>query len=500
MTHQTMTKPRAIAFADFRWAVAFCFVLSLVWATATQAQAQGPGSVADLAERLSPAVVNISTSQTLAGGSGVPLPELPENSPFKEFFDDFFKDQQRDGSLPLPRKVSSLGSGFIMDPSGLVVTNAHVIEAADDIQVTLPDGTNLKAKLLGKDVKTDLALLQVESERALPHVQFGDSDKMRVGDWVIAIGNPFGLGGSVTLGIVSARNRDIHSGAYDDFIQTDAAINRGNSGGPLFDIHGNVVGVNTAILSPSGGSIGIGFAVPANTAVKVIDQLREYGETRRGWLGVKIQLVTGEIAASLGLGEARGALVAEVTAQGPAQVSGIQPGDVITDFAGRPITQMRDLPRIVANTPVGQSVSVTLLRDGREVTVQVTVGLLEEAETPAATQGESAPDATAQPVPDVDVLGMKLAPLTDAVRLQYGIGKDVKGAVVTQVAPDSPAREKMVEPGDVITEAGEKLVTSPDDVRARVAELQEEGKANILLLLSKSGRKGEMRFIPLRLR
>ncbi len=498
MIRQTRTKPRAIAFADFRWAVAFCFVLSLVWATATQAQ--GPGSVADLAERLSPAVVNISTSQTVVGGSGVPLPELPENSPFKEFFDDFFKNQQRDGSLPLPRKVSSLGSGFIIDPSGLVVTNAHVIEAADDIQVTLPDGTHLKAKLLGKDVKTDLALLQVESERALPHVQFGDSDKMRVGDWVIAIGNPFGLGGSVTLGIVSARNRDIHSGAYDDFIQTDAAINRGNSGGPLFDIHGNVVGVNTAILSPSGGSIGIGFAVPANTAVKVIDQLREYGETRRGWLGVKIQLVTGEIAASLGLGEARGALVAEVTAQGPAQVSGIQPGDVITDFAGRPITQMRDLPRIVANTPVGQSVSVTLLRDGREVTVQVTVGLLEEAETPAATQGESAPDATAQPVPDVDVLGMKLAPLTDAVRLQYGIGKDVKGAVVTQVAPDSPAREKMVEPGDVITEAGEKLVTSPDDVRARVAELQEEGKANILLLLSKSGRKGEMRFIPLRLR
>lgn len=498
MIRQTRTKPRAIAFADFRWAVAFCFVLSLVWATATQAQ--GPGSVADLAERLSPAVVNISTSQTVVGGSGVPLPELPENSPFKEFFDDFFKNQQRDGSLPLPRKVSSLGSGFIIDPSGLVVTNAHVIEAADDIQVTLPDGTHLKAKLLGKDVKTDLALLQVESERALPHVQFGDSDKMRVGDWVIAIGNPFGLGGSVTLGIVSARNRDIHSGAYDDFIQTDAAINRGNSGGPLFDIHGNVVGVNTAILSPSGGSIGIGFAVPANTAVKVIDQLREYGETRRGWLGVKIQLVTGEIAASLGLGEARGALVAEVTAQGPAQVSGIQPGDVITDFAGRPITQMRDLPRIVANTPVGQSVSVTLLRDGSEMTVQVTVGLLEEAETPAATQGESAPDATAQPVPDVDVLGMKLAPLTDAVRLQYGIGKDVKGAVVTQVAPDSPAREKMVEPGDVITEAGEKLVTSPDDVRARVAELQEEGKANILLLLSKSGRKGEMRFIPLRLR
>ena len=498
MPYETMTKPRAIAFADFRWAVALLFVLSLFWASATQAQ--GPGSVADIAERLSPAVVNISTSQTVAGGSRVPLPELPENSPFREFFDEFFKDQQRDGSLPAPRKVSSLGSGFIIDPSGLVVTNAHVIEEADNIEVTLPDGTNLKAKLIGKDLKTDLALLKVESQKALPHVQFGDSDKMRVGDWVIAIGNPFGLGGSVTLGIVSARNRDINSGAYDDFIQTDAAINRGNSGGPLFDINGNVVGVNTAIISPSGGSIGIGFAVPANTVVQVIDQLREYGETRRGWLGVKIQLVTNEIAESLGLDAPRGALVAEVTAGGPAQVSGIKPGDVITSFAARPINQMRDLPRIVANTPVGQAVPVTVQRGGREVTVQVTVGRLEEAEKLAAKEDENTPEAPVPAVPDADVLGMKLAPLTDALRLQYGIGAGVKGAVVTQVAPDSPAQEKMVEPGDVITEAGEKPVAGPEDVRARVAELERQGKANILLLLSKSGREGEMRFIPLRLR
>ena len=500
MPSQTRTKPRAIAFADFRWAVALSFVLSLIWTTAGVSLAQGPGLVADIAERLSPAVVNISISQTVAGGARVPIPDLPENSPFKEFFDEFFKDQQRDGSLPAPRKVSSLGSGFIIDPSGLVVTNAHVIEEADDIQVTLPDGTNLKAKLIGKDLKTDLALLKVESQRALPHVQFGDSDKMRVGDWVIAIGNPFGLGGSVTLGIVSARNRDINSGAYDDFIQTDAAINRGNSGGPLFDINGYVMGVNTAIISPSGGSIGIGFAVPANTVVQVIDQLREYGETRRGWLGVKIQLVTSEIAESLGLGEPRGALVAEVTAGGPAQVSGIRPGDVIISFAGRPIAQMRDLPRMVANTPVGQSVPMTVLRDGREVAVQVTVGRLEEAEKLAATQSESTPDATVQPAPDADVLGMTLQPLTDDLRLQYGIGEDVKGALVTQVAPDSPAQEKSVEPGDVITEAGEKPVASPDDVRARVVELQKEGKANILLLLSKSGREGEMRFIPLRLK
>jgi serine protease Do len=497
MHRHTTTKPRAIAFADFRWAVALSFVLSLVWASA--AQAQGPVSVADIAERLSPAVVNISTSQTLAGGSEIPMPELPENSPFKEFFDDFFKKQQRDGSLPPPRKVSSLGSGFIIDPSGLVVTNAHVIEDADHIEVTLPDGTQLKAKVLGQDLKTDLALLKVESPKALPHVRFGDSDKMRVGDWVIAIGNPFGLGGSVTLGIVSARNRDINAGAYDDFIQTDAAINRGNSGGPLFDIQGNVVGVNTAIISPSGGSIGIGFAVPANTVVQVIDQLREYGQTRRGWLGVKIQLVTADIAESLGLGEPRGALVAEVTAGGPAEISGIKAGDVITGFAGKPLREMRDLPRMVANMAVGQAVAVTVQRGGREVTFQVTVGWLEDAEKLAGKKGESTPDAAA-PSLATPVLGMTLQPLNDDLRLQYGIGEDAKGAVVTHVAPGSAAQEKAVEPGDVITEAGEKPVTNPADVQRRVAELQKEGKANILLLLSKSAQDGEMRFIPLRLK
>lgn len=486
----------AIARDPLRRAMASLLALCLLFAAA---KAQGPSSVADIAERLSPAVVNISTSQTVTGGSGVPIPELPENSPFKEFFDEFFKNQQRDGSLPAPRKVSSLGSGFIIDPSGLIVTNNHVIDEADDIEVTLPDGTNLKAKLIGKDAKTDLALLKVESKTALPHVRFGDSDRMRVGDWVIAIGNPFGLGGSVTLGIVSARNRDINSGAYDDFIQTDAAINRGNSGGPLFDINGQVVGVNTAIISPSGGSIGIGFAVPANTVVQVIDQLRQYGETRRGWLGVKIQAVTSEIADTLGLGAARGALVAEVTPTGPAQAAGIKPGDVITSFAGKPIAQMRDLPRMVANTPVGQSVPVTVLRAGKEITLPVELGRLEEGEKLAATPDDTAPSPP-MPSPASDVLGMKLSPLTDELRSQYGIGPDVNGAVVTQVAPDSAAQEKQVEPGDVITEAGEKPVTTPQDLQKRVAELQAEGKTNILLLLSKSSREGEMRFIPLRLK
>ncbi|MDP4823778.1 MAG: DegQ family serine endoprotease, partial [Aestuariivirgaceae bacterium] len=458
MTISATPPKSAIALPDFRRAVAFLFAAGLYVAASLAALAQEQSSVADIAERLSPAVVNISTSQQVTGGLGVPIPELPENSPFKELFDEFFQNQQRDGSLPAPRKVSSLGSGFIIDPSGLVVTNNHVIEEADDIEVTLPNGTSLKAKVLGRDAKTDLALLKVESKVALPHVQFGDSDKMRVGDWVIAIGNPFGLGGSVTLGIVSARNRDINSGAYDDFIQTDAAINRGNSGGPLFDIKGRVVGVNTAIISPSGGSIGIGFAVPSNTVVQVIDQLRQYGETRRGWLGVKIQAVTDEIAETLGLEAARGALVAEVTRTGPAEVAGLEPGDVITSFAGRPITQMRDLPRMVANTPVGQSVPVTVQRQGKEMTFRVELGRLEEGEKLAATDEGTAPDTPMAAAPS-DVLGMELAPLTDALRSQYGIGEDVNGAVVTDVVPGSAAEEKSVEPGDVITEAGEQPVT-----------------------------------------
>ena len=277
--------------------------------------------------------------------------------------------------------MQSLGSGFVVDASGIIITNNHVIEDADEIVANFSDGTKLTATLLGKDEKTDLAVLQVKPKpnKPLKALKFGDSDKMRVGDWVMAIGNPFGLGGTVTIGIVSARNRDINSGPYDDFIQTDAAINRGNSGGPLFNMDGEVIGINTAIISPSGGSIGIGFAIPSDAAIHVVDQLRQYGETRRGWIGVRIQQVTDEIADSLSMGSPRGALVAGVTDKGPAAEAKIEPGDVIVSFDGKPITEMRDLPRLVADAAIDKAVDVVVIRKGAELTLKVKVGRLAES-------------------------------------------------------------------------------------------------------------------------
>src|SRR6202047_2956560 len=337
------------------------------------ALARGPDGIADVAEKVIDAVVNISTSQTVeakggpGGGEGRgAMPQLPPGSPFEEFFDDFFKNRRGGGGLGgnskggdkggdlQPRKTNSLGSGFIVDTSGIVVTNNHVIADADEINVIMNDGTKIMAELVGVDKKTDLAVLKFKPPKPLTAVKFGGSDKLRLGEWVIAIGNPFSLGGTVTAGIVSARNRDINSGPYDSYIQTDAAINRGNSGGPLFNLDGEVIGVNTAIISPSGGSIGIGFAVPSKTALPVIDQLKQFGETRRGWLGVRIQQVTDEIAESLGIKPPRGALVAGVDDKGPAKPAGIEPGDVIVKFDNKDIKEMRDLPRVVADTPVGK--------------------------------------------------------------------------------------------------------------------------------------------------
>src|SRR5271167_576482 len=351
--------------------------------------ARGPDNIADVAEKVIDAVVNISTSQTVDNRNSA-TPQLPPGSPFEEFFDEFFKNrrnnQQGDNqNRPnAPRRVNSLGSGFIIDPSGLVVTNNHVIADADEVSVILNDGTTLKAEIVGRDTKTDLALLKVKAAVPLKSVKFGDSDKLRLGEWVIAIGNPFSLGGTVTAGIVSARNRDIQSGPYDNYIQTDAAINRGNSGGPLFNLNGEVVGVNTAIISPSGGSIGIGFAVPSNSAVAVIDQLRQYGETRRGWLGVRIQQVTDDIAESLNIKPAHGALVAGVDDKGPAKPAGIEPGDVVVKFDGYDVKEMHDLPRIVADTPVGKEVEVVVIRKGKEETHKVKIGRLEDGEKAAA--------------------------------------------------------------------------------------------------------------------
>src|SRR6266849_883118 len=337
-------------------------------ALSTSSVARGPDNISDVAEKVIDAVVNISTSQKVEARN-TPMPQLPNDPQLDELFRDFFNrrgqgdPQNRDRG---PRRVNSLGSGFIIDASGIVVTNNHVISEADEVTVILNDGSRLKAEIIGKDQKTDIALLRVKPDKPLKAVKFGDSEKLRLGEWVIAIGNPFSLGGSVTAGIVSARNRDINSGPYDNYIQTDAAINRGNSGGPLFNLNGEVIGVNTAIISPSGGSIGIGFAVPANSAVAVIEQLRQYGETRRGWLGVRIQQVTEDIAESLGLKPPRGALVAGVDEKGPAKPAGIEPGDVIVKFDGKDIREMKDLPRIVADTPVGKDVDVVIVRKGRE--------------------------------------------------------------------------------------------------------------------------------------
>ena len=456
-------------------------------------QIQQLPSVADLAEKLTPAVVSIATTQKVAGGAQLQMPELPPDVPFRDLFEDFLR-KQRPGGQQEPRIVNSQGSGFVIDAAGIIVTNNHVVEDAADITVNFTDGTHLKAELVGRDPKTDLAVLRVKPKSPLVAVSFGDSDRLRVGDWVMAIGNPFGLGGSVSLGIVSARNRDINAGPYDDFIQTDAAINKGNSGGPLFNMSGDVVGVNTAIYSPSGGSVGIGFSVPARTAKGVVDQLLKYGETRRGWLGVRIQSVTDDLAEGLDLGSPRGALVAEVTGSGPAEKAGIKARDVIVEFNGHVIREMKDLPRVVADTEIGKSVSVKVLREGKPVELMVEVGRLEDGEKLVAA-------ATQQPVVETaNALGMTLSILNDEQRQKFKIDAGLEGAVVTAVDPDGPAAEKRIEPGDVITEAGQKPVGNPADVTARVKDAESASKKSVLLFVAKGGKQSEMRFIAVRIK
>jgi serine protease Do len=462
------------------------------------ASANGPASVADLAEGLLDAVVNISTSQNVKGSEGqgtVPIPQAPEGSPFQDFFDEFFKDRQGGGGQ---QKVQSLGSGFVIDAAqGIVVTNNHVIADADEIEVNFADGSKLKAELIGTDTKTDIAVLKVDPTlKKLTAVTFGDSEKMRIGDWVMAIGNPFGLGGTVTVGIISARNRDIDAGPYDDFIQTDAAINRGNSGGPLFNMHGEVVGINTAIISPSGGSIGIGFSIPSELAVGVVAQLREFGETRRGWLGVRIQPVTDEIAESLGMKAAKGALVSGIIKGGPVDNGSILVGDVIIKFDGRDIGEMRELPLAVAESPVGKVVDLVLVRKGVEQTVKVTLGRLEEGEKLAEAEG-GAPAEESGPVVTGMALGMTIGELNAEARTKYGIGADVSGVVVTEVAANSAAGERGVAVGDVITEIAQETVSTPKDVLDRIAALKQQGRKNALLMLA--SKSGELRFVTIRM-
>jgi serine protease Do len=461
------------------------------------AHARGPDGISDVAEQVIDAVVNISTSQTIESRAG-PLPQLPPGSPFEEFFDEFFKNRRGQGDNKngerTPRRVSSLGSGFIIDAAGIVVTNNHVISEADEVSVILNDGTKLKAEILGRDKKTDIALLKVKPEKPLKAVKFGDSDKLRLGEWVVAIGNPFSLGGSVTAGIVSARNRDINSGPYDNYIQTDAAINRGNSGGPLFNLSGEVIGVNTAIISPSGGSIGIGFAVPSKTVVAVIDQLRQFGETRRGWLGVRIQQITDEIAESLGMKQAHGALIAGIDDKGPAKPAGIEPGDVIIKFDGQDIKEMRDLPRIVADTPVGKDVEVVVIRKGKEVMKTVRLGRLADDEAPKPVSAKPGEVPKDKPVVK-QALGLDLANLSDELRKKYKIKDSVKGVVIIDVDRSSGAAEKNLNAGDVIVAIAQEAVASTAEVQKRLDQLKKEGKKAALLTVANG--EGEVRFVAL---
>ncbi len=454
---------------------------------------EAPRTVAPLARALSEAVVNISTTFKRKGA----LPN-PHGGPFEKQFRDFFK--RKGGKMPPDhkrRKASALGSGFIIDPKGIIITNNHVIKNADEIYVNLKDGTRLKATLRGRDPKTDLAVLIVKPKKPLPYVTFGDSDKTEVGDWVLAIGNPFGLGGTVTLGIVSARGRDINSGPYDDFIQTDAAINKGNSGGPLFNMQGEVVGINSAILSPSGGSVGIGFSIPSNLAKKVTAQLIKYGETRRGWLGVRIQTITRDLAEGLGLDKPEGALIADVTKGGPAQKAGLKPRDVIISFNGVKVTRMRDLPRIVAETPVGEEVVVRIMRDGKPMEIKVTLGRLEKGEKLIKAQEEKKKKELAN-LHSSELLGMKLAPLDKAMRTKYAIPESVgKGVVVISVKADSDAEKKGLAAGDVIQQAGGADVTSPDDVAAQIAIFRKKGRKAIPLLVLRKAAGFDPRYIAL---
>ena len=459
---------------------------ALVLAQVMMANAR-PESLAPLAEQISPSVVNITTSTVVERPTG-PQGIVPEGSPLEDLFNN---SPQGEGS-PRSRRSSALGSGFVISEDGYVVTNNHVIEGADEILIEFFSGEELPAKVIGTDPKTDIALLKVQTDQPLPFVPFGNSDESRVGDWVIAMGNPLGQGFSVSAGIVSARNRAL-SGTYDDYIQTDAAINRGNSGGPLFNMDGEVIGVNTAILSPNGGSIGIGFSMASNVVTRVVDQLREFGETRRGWLGVRIQDLTDDLAEGFGLDSTKGALVNYVQ-EGPAKEGGMLDGDIIVSFDGKPVADTRGLVRTVANSPVGESVRVIVLREGKSITLKVTLGRREDAEKAVQTSAVEPEEAPA-PVTK-DVLGLTLSVLTDELREQLSLDADQDGLVVTDVDNTAEAYENGLRAGDVITEAGQKKITSIEDLDTRLAEVKDAGRKSLLLLVR---RAGDPRFVALSL-
>ncbi|MCB1784333.1 MAG: DegQ family serine endoprotease [Alphaproteobacteria bacterium] len=451
-------------------------------------------SFADLAEELLPSVVNVSTTQKVDVPEDFPeIPQFPEGSPYQDFFDEFM--QKRGRNLPMA-PVTSLGSGFVVDAeNGYIVTNNHVVSEAEEVRVTFHDDVTVPAEIIGRDEKTDIAVLKIDVKKdmKISATTYGDSDKMRVGDWILAIGNPFGLGGTVTTGIISARARDINSGPYDDFLQTDASINRGNSGGPMFNMNGDLIGINTAIFSPSGGSVGIGFAIPSNLAKPVINQIIKYGHTRRGWLGVRIQTVTDEIAESLGLEKAEGALVASVTEEGPAEKAGIESGDVILSINGQKITEMRMLPRIVAETDIGAMADVVYWRDGKTHTVKAEVGELEKAEEDGLIAKGPKSDGGGLEIAPV---GLVLKKLTPETRSEFNLPPTISGVVVSEVKNLSEAAKKGISEGDVIIEINQQPVTEPEAIEEVIQKALKNNRKSILLLVNSNG---DVQFIALRL-
>ncbi len=493
----------------------FVFVLVLILMTASAHIAQArevmvdnaPGSFADLAEKLLPAVVNVSSTakieefnDDMGGPQQMPDFQFPEGSPFQDFFEDFMNNRNQFGGPAQPSlPAASLGSGFIIDAEkGYVATNYHVVRDAEEIRITLHDDSTIPAELVGYDEKIDVAVLKVGTDKELTAVKFGQSDTMRVGDWVVAIGNPFGLGGTVTAGIISARQRDINSGPYDDYIQTDASINRGNSGGPMFNLKGEVIGINTAIYSPSGGSVGIGFAIPSNLSKPVIDQLIKYGKTRRGWLGVRIQTVTEEIAESLGLENTKGALVAGITAGGPAEDAKLEPGDVIVEFDGKEVDTMRALPRIVAETTIDSDVVVKFWRDGKMRRAKVAIGELEKAEEDGllAENGAPAKEKMSDSNTDFASLGITVSRITPLARDTFGLNQNVKGVVVTKLEARGEAAKAGIMVGDVIEEINKEPVSDVKEFSSVLKKAQRAGKTFVLLLVN---REGDIRFMGVKL-
>lgn len=468
----------------------FLVVAGFLSVASAQAK-QGPDGFSELAKDLVPTVVNISTTQIIKR-QAEEMPQFPPGSPFEEFFREFTPQNRA------PRKATSLGSGFIISPDGYIVTNNHVIADADEITVILHDDTNLKAKIVGRDPKTDLALLKVDTKKPLPATRWGDSDTAKVGDWIIAIGNPFGLGSSVTAGIISARARVIQAGPYDDFIQTDAPINRGNSGGPMFNMLGQVIGINAAIFSPTGGNIGIGFAIPAALAKPVLDQLGKFGHTRRGWLGVRIQEVTPEIAESLGMGRPRGAMVASVVEGSPAEKAKLQPGDVILRFGEAEIDKVQRLSRVVAETPVGEKINVEIWRKGKKQTEKVEIGLMEETDV-VEMSGEPSLEEPGEVIASEKVLGLSLASVNAETRRRFNLPANAKGVVIVDVNEASAAAEKGVRPGDVIVLVGQdhEAVGSPKDVLEKVKKARKAGQKFLLLQIVRGG--DQPLFITLRI-